>query len=155
MRMRALSLLLLAALAITACDHTVTSTTDAGTPSIKVAGAWTYSVAVSFGNASCQGKGTGSLNQNGDVFTGAIFGTQVCSSDAGPGEEQFMYLNFTNGEIAGLSVLFRSSGCVYYGVASSSDNSLVNDLAGTASCFILLPDGTETVTMTGPWHLSR
>ena len=153
MRMRSLSLL--AVLAMAACGDNVSSTTDTGTPSIKVAGAWTYSVAVSAGNASCQGKGTGSLNQVGDVFTGAIFGTQVCSSDAGPGEEQFMYLNFTNGEIAGLSVLFRSSGCVYYGVASSVVDSLVNDLAGTASCFILLPDGSETVTMTGPWHLSR
>jgi hypothetical protein len=154
MRMRALSLLL-AVLAITACDDTVSSTTDAGTPAIRVAGAWTYSVAVSAGTASCQGNGTGSLNQVGDVFTGAIFGTQVCSSDAGPGEEQFMYLNVTNGEISGLSVLFRSSGCVYYGVASSVVDLLVNDLSGTASCFILLPDGSETVTMTGPFHLTR
>jgi hypothetical protein len=79
----------------------------------------------------------------------------VCSGDDGPGEEHLLYVNVTNGEIAGLSVLFRSSGCVYYGVASSLVNSLVNDLAGMASCFILLPDGSETVTMTGPWHLSR
>ena len=160
MTMRTLSFLAaLAVVALTACGDNVSSTTGTGTPPIMVAGLWTYSIDLSGSmHASCQASGITRLNQTtaSNTFTGsAQGGTQICTSDAGTDGDQPLFLNFTNGEITGLAIRFLSQACVYVGAASPPMNDLVNDLAGTATCVIVLPQGGGNPTMTGTWHLSR
>jgi len=151
MKMR--PLLLLAVLAGAGCVDHVSGATYTGEPPMMVAGLWTYSVDISGDrNASCQANGLTRLNQASNTFTGsAQQGTWACASDAGVTDPQPSFLNFSNGEIAALTVRFLSLGCVYNGAADS----IVKNMTGTVSCIIVLPEGGGMQTMTGNWHLSR
>src|SRR6185503_9579113 len=96
-------LFLLEVPAVIACDSTTYVGEFVGTPSIRIAGTWSYNFIVydADSGAYCTTSGNVMLNQsqNGDQFTGGVSGVFNCTENGYPGEEQTAIVPVTAGEL--------------------------------------------------------
>jgi hypothetical protein len=149
-------LFLLAVPAVIACDSTTYAGDFVGTPSIRIAGTWSYNFIVydADSGAYCTTSGNVMLNQsqNGDQFTGGVSGVFNCIENGYPGEEQTAIVPVTAGELAGASVRFIAFGCIHLGAVSGTP---ANHFTGTLNCTFPLSEFGPTRPMSGTWEATR